>query len=148
MTYPGEDNPWFESRSAFDFVFKIFINIICLNIIFGIIVDTYSSLKKTADNKASILNSVCLVCEISKVELEANGVDFIEHITVQHSVDDYMAYMIRLRINDGAMGHTDIRIKRNIESLDVSWIPSKSSLYSSNHALTRTKRGGSEGRGV
>jgi hypothetical protein len=49
-------------------IFFALINIIMLNIIMGIIVDTFSALRETRQKRELIMQNKCFICDLDKIE--------------------------------------------------------------------------------
>ena len=49
-------------RFVFDFSYYIIIGVILLNIIFGIIIDTFGALRDETNERAEELENLCFIC--------------------------------------------------------------------------------------
>ncbi|CAH1800283.1 unnamed protein product [Owenia fusiformis] len=104
MTSPG-DQPfqYWAMKAALDISFFILITTIGLNIIFGIIVDTFSELR---DNKWKIDNDLmttCFICSRGSYDFEHQGGGFEHHVKTEHNQWAYLFFFIHLsetRAND------------------------------------------------
>lgn len=88
----------------FDVAFFVIVIILLLNIIFGIIIDTFGRLREEASAKADFLASYCFICGIPKDVFESgvsktNGgtSSFAHHIKFEHNMWDYIFYLIYLK---------------------------------------------------
>ena len=114
----------------YDLTFFFFINIIGLNMIFGIIIDTFGELRDIENEKQNTLRRTCLVCGMSKTQFESLGVSFIYHTRLQHNIEDYVAYLIRLLINKDDLYHDlDYYIYENFANQNVSWLPNQGTIF-------------------
>ena len=128
--YVPESATNFETKILFDLSFFFFVNITGLNLIFGIIIDTFGQLREDANEKRSIMESVCLVCGVHKTDFEASGINFQYHVKQQHNLSDYAAFLIRLQINKNRLTHDiDYKIKKHLDNLEVSWFPNRSTYF-------------------
>ena len=128
--YVPESASNFETKILFDLTFFFFVNITGLNLIFGIIIDTFGQLREDANEKRSIMDTVCLVCGVHKTDFEASGINFQYHVKQQHNLSDYAAYLIRLQINKNRLTHDiDYKIKKHLDNLEVSWFPNRSTYF-------------------
>ncbi len=85
---------WFQ-RSVFDFFFFLIIIIIILNIVFGIIIDTFSDLRSQRDEKTSNMLTTCFICGIGRDQFDQEGeTDFKRHCDYEHNKWDYLFYLI------------------------------------------------------
>lgn len=54
--------PFFVARVVYDMLFFFIIIIIVLNLIFGVIIDTFADLRSEKQNKEEILKNTCFIC--------------------------------------------------------------------------------------
>lgn len=84
----------------FDMSVFIIINIIGLNVILGIIVDTFSNLREEKRALLENLASECFICSRKRYEFESAGGGYEEHIKSQHNMYYYLYYIMHLRAKD------------------------------------------------
>ena len=58
----GEDKTQYYMRFFFDLTFFIFVNVTIMNIIFGIIIDTFSELRNRKNSKEDDKFNKCFIC--------------------------------------------------------------------------------------
>jgi hypothetical protein len=86
----------YYGKLVFNIGFFMFVNIISLNVIFGIIIDTFSELRtKQREREWDHLNN-CDICGIERRLFEKKGVDFTFHKAVEHNLWDYVFYLVYL----------------------------------------------------
>lgn len=61
--------PLFVARVVYDLLFFFVVIIIVLNLIFGVIIDTFADLRSEKQNKEEILKNTCFICGMSNVIL-------------------------------------------------------------------------------
>lgn len=70
-----------------DFLFQVLINIICLNIIFGIIVNSFATLRNQKKSNETDMLNVCYICNLDRLDFEkAKQGDFERHIKADHNL--------------------------------------------------------------
>lgn len=76
------------------------VNIILLNIIFGIIIDTFAELRNKRADMDKDKRTTCFICGIDRFrfDLETDGFEY--HIKNEHNVWNYVFYMIHLKTKD------------------------------------------------
>jgi inositol 1,4,5-triphosphate receptor type 3 len=94
----GFDDPLFYGRFFYDMVFFIIVKLLLLNMINGIIVQTFSDLRESDDMKQEDRKGQCFICSIEKKEFEKQNVDFDNHVRITHSVTQYVNYIIQLKL--------------------------------------------------
>ncbi|XP_065834186.1 inositol 1,4,5-trisphosphate receptor type 3-like isoform X2 [Oscarella lobularis] len=83
-------------RIFFDLSYFIVITIIALNIVFGIIVDTFSELRDDKWKAQNDMASVCFICGNPSFEFEKRGNGFEHHVKNEHNMWAYLFYFIHL----------------------------------------------------
>lgn len=114
----------FYGRFFFDLTFFILIQLIFLNLIAGIIIDTFSDMRDEMTKRNREIYHVCFICGKTRWQLEKDGVSFKKHIEVDHSLYKYLYYMIRLRtVKSGSFDGIEQYIYEKTSADDSSWIP-------------------------
>lgn len=121
---PDKNNSLYSWRHVFDLLFFIIVIIILLNIIFGIIIDTFGELRDKRKKIEEDVNNFCIICGREKYEFELRGSGWNEHIQLEHNLFSYLAYIIYIRRNplsecDGLEKY----VKNKIAEGDVSFLP-------------------------
>ncbi|CAG5128027.1 unnamed protein product, partial [Candidula unifasciata] len=83
--------------------FFIFITTIGLNIIFGIIVDTFSELRDLKWTAESDMRDTCFICSRNSYDFEHHGKGFDHHVRHEHNMWSYIFFFIHLngtKVND------------------------------------------------
>ncbi|ESO91009.1 hypothetical protein LOTGIDRAFT_163525 [Lottia gigantea] len=83
--------------------FFIFITTIGLNIIFGIIVDTFSELRDLKWTAESDMRDICFICSRNSYDFEHHGKGFDHHVRYEHNMWAYIFFFIHLngtKVND------------------------------------------------
>ena len=89
-------NDQYGFKFLFSFLFFVFIVVIELNIILGIIIDTFSSLREKRDAAMSSILNQCEICGIEKFEFERYGKGFRYHSKYEHNVSIIMFIIFEL----------------------------------------------------
>ena len=139
VVYPA---PGYATKTLFDVGFFFLINMISLNIIFGIIIDTFGQLRDEEAEREDSYNNYCMICGVAKTDFEAEGINFNMHVQEQHLINDYMSFMIRLYINRNNLQHDlDYQIYERFTKYNVSWFPNKDTLYVGKTVVDNSERG-------
>jgi inositol 1,4,5-triphosphate receptor type 1 len=80
----------------FKLSFFIIVTTIGLNIIFGIIVDTFSELRNKKYTAESDMKDTCFICGIGSYDFEHKARGFVSHVKNEHNMWAYMYYLIYL----------------------------------------------------
>lgn len=109
IRYGGEDiltdittqsNELYWARYIVDLIFFVTIILLVLNMINGIVVSTYSSLREESDNKLEDKMNKCFICSIDKSEFEKKNIKFEDHIYEEHNYRDYMNYFLSIKFKN------------------------------------------------
>ena len=86
-----EYSAYFFGR-LFQLAFWLFMVVIGLNIIAGIIIDTFASMRAHTETREARQKNFCLVCGLDRIELDRRGTGFERHGKFEHDMWNY-AYM-------------------------------------------------------
>ena len=126
-------------RFFFNLSFFFVIIVLLLNIIFGIIIDTFGNLRDTQNEKAQIQRSRCFICGIEKDEFDnkyasqgrtqLEGPGFNHHYKHEHNQWDYMYYTMYLHSMDqNCMNGHEKYVWDKMKKKDVTWVPANMAL--------------------
>ncbi|EKF26918.1 hypothetical protein MOQ_009372 [Trypanosoma cruzi marinkellei] len=129
-----QEESWSSStlfpRVSYDLVFFALVNVVFLNIMFGLIIDTFGELRDAKREKELDMKSKCFVCGLEADEFEKAHVGgFRAHVMHEHNMWMYFYFMHYLRRKDpndftGQESYVDERIRRG----DLSFFPEEDSL--------------------
>lgn len=124
LKYPLISDAGYWYRQVYDILFFIVVSIVLLNIIFGIIIDTFGDLRDKRQFIENDLQTVCFICGRQLFEFEYKGKGWNEHIQIEHNLYAYLAFIIYLRSKpleecDGL----EKFVKKKITQNDVSFFP-------------------------
>eukprot|EP01012_Entosiphon_sulcatum_P029895 TRINITY_DN3662_c0_g1_i1.p1 TRINITY_DN3662_c0_g1~~TRINITY_DN3662_c0_g1_i1.p1 ORF type:complete len:2350 (-),score=412.26 TRINITY_DN3662_c0_g1_i1:15-7031(-) len=91
MAQPAEVDGNWGGQSVFKFFFHVTLIIIFLNIIFGIILDTFSELR---DNRYALeedMTTKCFICGLDRTTFERDG-SFAHHVEFDHNMWNYLYF--------------------------------------------------------
>lgn len=124
----------FHLRFAFDMAFYLIIGVVLLNLVFGIIIDTFAALRTETQNRQDYFAGNCFVCGIAASTIDnaarQRGVPgFIHHIFEEHCMWDYMYFIFLVRSKDvTTLSGPEQRILQLMDKNDVSWFPTDRAL--------------------
>ncbi|KPP77389.1 inositol 1,4,5-trisphosphate receptor type 2-like [Scleropages formosus] len=97
---PSKDEPLFAARVVYDLLFFFIVIIIVLNLIFGVIIDTFADLRSEKQRKEEILKTTCFICGLERDKFDNKTVSFEEHITSEHNMWHYLYFLVLVRVKD------------------------------------------------
>eukprot|EP01016_Furgasonia_blochmanni_P048307 TRINITY_DN7173_c0_g1_i12.p1 TRINITY_DN7173_c0_g1~~TRINITY_DN7173_c0_g1_i12.p1 ORF type:complete len:223 (+),score=55.36 TRINITY_DN7173_c0_g1_i12:65-733(+) len=114
-------------RFAWDNIYNFIVTIIMINIIAGIIIDTFKQLREELNEYEDDYNNICFICGHTRETLDKasdtkNG--FVYHTKNDHCVWDYIFYIAYISEKD----HTEYTgiesyVAEMIEKEDINWFP-------------------------
>ena len=124
MSYATDNLPKWYSRYIFDLTIFVIVNVLGMNIIFGIIIQTFAAIREQLNLQTQDKENVCFACSLPKNEIEKTVQGFEYHTTVDHNIWNYLyfIYYLKRKPADTHTGpHSDVRDK--IAKDDIFWFP-------------------------
>ncbi len=81
------------ARIFIQLVFFIVVTLLLINVFTGIILDTFSSLRETLNERKEMMNAECFVCGADRGTLEEYDIDKEEHEGSEHNKWSYLLYL-------------------------------------------------------
>ncbi|XP_013148866.1 PREDICTED: inositol 1,4,5-trisphosphate receptor isoform X2 [Papilio polytes] len=121
---PASYEPLFVARVVYDLLFYFVVIVIVLNLIFGVIIDTFADLRSEKQQKELILKNTCFICGLNRSAFDNKTVSFEEHIKSEHNMWHYLYFMVLVRVKDpteftGPESYVHSMIKSN----NLDWFP-------------------------
>ena len=88
------------ARVFYDLLFFFIVIIIVLNLIFGVIIDTFADLRSEKQTKEEILKNSCFICGLNRADFDNRTVTFEHHINNEHNMWDYLYFIVLLKVKD------------------------------------------------
>merc|ERR1740138_853477 len=114
-------------RTVLDICYFIIVLVVLLNIIFGIIIDTFSDLRMQKMEREDRINNYCTICDLTKLDIDRAADTpggFRRHIKQEHHMWNYLKFMIFLQNQDQDDDDgLELYVRQCIERKDVSWFP-------------------------
>ncbi|VDM97439.1 unnamed protein product [Thelazia callipaeda] len=95
---PNEDS--FMLRIIYDLAFFIVLIIIVLNLVFGVIIDTFGDLRAERNEKVDQLRNNCFICGLGRGRFDNKLVTFEEHRKNEHNLYHYLYFIVWLQVKD------------------------------------------------
>jgi hypothetical protein len=114
-------------RFILDFAFFVIVMIILLNVIFGIIIDTFSDLRSQKESRMFDTLETCFICGINKqvFDRSSDQVDgFKRHIARDHNMWSYFYFLVFIweqdKDDDDGL---ELYVRDCVATDDLSWFP-------------------------
>lgn len=113
-------------RFFIDMLFFIIIILLFLNMINGIIIDTFSALREDLEAKAYDVENNCFICNLDKTTLERRKINFDFHFNKQHYIKDYLLFLINVKLKKEVdLDPDETLVAKALSKNDVSFFPSE-----------------------
>jgi hypothetical protein len=114
----------YAAKVALDISFFFIVNIIFLNLVFGIIIDTFGELREISDKKTNDQDNLCFICNLDVQKISRTGEDFVKHREEVHNVWSYVYYFFGLKSMDQKdMNGEELLINSKYDEGDLSLFP-------------------------
>ena len=95
----GSGESSFGYRVLYDLSFFFFMIVITLNLILGIIIDTFTNIREDKEKKMERLKNTCFICGLERSEFDAKGKSFEKHIERDHDLWSYLNFIVLLLVS-------------------------------------------------
>ena len=123
-----QDGLVYADRVLFGLVFFLFLGVILFDIVTGIIIDTFGSLREETATRLDYLSNTAFISDIERSAYEENGPEF-KYDKLQNEdqlIWNYVLYLAHLRKKNPMMyTGCESEIVRKISEKDASWLPQK-----------------------
>ena len=121
----AEEPRWpFYMRFFYDSILAIILVNVLLNIVTGIIIDEFASLKDAMNDRLEDTRNVCYMCGLDRELFERNNIDFEEHIKKDHYKWNYIYYIVYLASKPKSeLTGTEGYVARKLEEKSIDWLP-------------------------
>ena len=119
------DKKHYIGRIFLDVLYFLFIIICIIDMIFGIIIQTFRVLRNKIYKESIDSKENCFICHINRKTLaKYSPISFEKHNRNLHNVWKYVEYMISLiKINTNKLNYLDTYVKMQIINKKVEWLP-------------------------
>ncbi|KAG7297145.1 hypothetical protein JYU34_020113 [Plutella xylostella] len=121
---PASFEPLYVARVVYDLLFFFVVIIIVLNLIFGVIIDTFADLRSEKQQKELILKNTCFICGLNRSAFDNKTVSFEEHIASEHNMWHYLYFMVLVRVKDPTeFTGPESYVHTCIKTSNLEWFP-------------------------
>ncbi|KAL2093440.1 hypothetical protein ACEWY4_010752 [Coilia grayii] len=120
----SKKEPLFAARVVYDLLFFFVVIIIVLNLIFGVIIDTFADLRSEKQRKEEILKTTCFICGLERDKFDNKTVSFEEHIKSEHNMWHYLYFLVLVRVKDPTeYTGPESYVAQMIKEKNLDWFP-------------------------
>ncbi len=119
-----EEQPGFYSEFFYSWIFYFLIILIILNIVNGIIVDTFQEIRENNNTLYEEKKNTCFICQLNRTLFESNGISFDDHVLKEHNILYYFCYLFKLHKTDAHdLNSVDFQVYNSIKNSKVNFFP-------------------------
>lgn len=128
----NRDQPDYLMRVAFDLSFFIWVGMLLFNIITGLMVEGFGSLRDEDKDRKNILENTCFVCGFLRQTYDDlpnfQGPNFDYHKNEEHNFWSYVhLYVYLKRRDESGYSGAESYVSSMMNKGDLSWIPRRNS---------------------
>ena len=131
-------------RVGFDMLFFVVVGIILFNVITGLMVDTFSSLREEAAERIDKLTNECFVCGFTRTAYDDIGMtspSFDLHQAKHHYIWNYLFFIQYLNAKDETeYSGVESHVHQMLEANSQEWIPTRTCFAAQNFGLFDASR--------
>ncbi|XP_063282733.1 inositol 1,4,5-trisphosphate receptor type 1 isoform X3 [Pelobates fuscus] len=121
---PSKEEPLFAARVIYDLLFFFMVIIIVLNLIFGVIIDTFADLRSEKQKKEEVLKTTCFICGLERDKFDNKTVTFEEHIKEEHNMWHYLCFIVLVKVKDSTeYTGPESYVAEMIKERNLDWFP-------------------------
>ncbi|XP_076124341.1 inositol 1,4,5-trisphosphate-gated calcium channel ITPR1 isoform X1 [Alosa pseudoharengus] len=121
---PSKEEPLFAARVVYDLLFFFMVIIIVLNLIFGVIIDTFADLRSEKQKKEEVLKTTCFICGLERDKFDNKTVTFEEHIKEEHNLWHYLFFIVLVKVKDSTeYTGPESYVAQMIKEHNLDWFP-------------------------
>ena len=76
------------------------MGVVLLNVVFGIIIDSFADLRGSELARKTDMASRCFICGLDRLTLDTKGGGFLHHVDGPHNMWAYLKLIVSLRVKD------------------------------------------------
>ncbi|XGW30683.1 hypothetical protein V3C99_009556 [Haemonchus contortus] len=120
----GPDERLFYYRIVYDLSFYVVLIVITLNLIFGVIIDTFGDLRTEKNDKEDVLKNTCFICGLERGKFDNRPVTFEDHQAEEHNLWHYLYFIVWLQIKDETeFTGPESYVAQCVKDRNLDWFP-------------------------
>jgi hypothetical protein len=114
----------FFARVIYDLLFFFIVIIIVLNLIFGVIIDTFADLRSEKQQKEEVLRNSCFICGLDRSAFDNQTVSFEEHCKLEHNMWHYLYFIVLVKVKDPTeFTGPESYVYHMVKEKNLDWFP-------------------------
>jgi len=122
-------NSFYYKFFAYDWFFFFSVQLIMLNVVNAIIVDSFQSFREEKTTQEKKMNDNCYICNLPRIEFEMHGFNFQKHIEQEHNIKSYLKLLIKItEENEFNLNLVQSFIKNSLAVGQVEFFPDQQAM--------------------
>mmetsp|Transcript_79933 Transcript_79933/g.159597 ORF Transcript_79933/g.159597 Transcript_79933/m.159597 type:complete len:192 (+) Transcript_79933:468-1043(+) len=123
----------YYERILFDSIFFMWVGIVLMNLITGLMVDTFGSIREKKQKGEAMLKNDCFVCGTTRqtyenYALSHSAPNFDSHLAEDHHLWTYVYYIAYLKTKDPTEDSgIETYVRKQLKHNYLEWIPTRTS---------------------
>ena len=114
------------SRFYFDMLYWFSVILLMLNIVMGIVIDTFGELREKMTQEENDIKEKCMICAKRTEYFDKFKLNFEHHIKYEHHVWDYLFYIIYISKKESSLRNSyENLVFQYFNEENYSWIPNE-----------------------
>ncbi|XP_076814586.1 inositol 1,4,5-trisphosphate-gated calcium channel ITPR1-like isoform X2 [Clavelina lepadiformis] len=114
----------FMGRVVYDLLFFFILIIIVLNLIFGVIIDTFADLRSEKQQKEDVLKNTCFICGLERKSFDNKTVSFESHTKEEHNMWHYLYFIVLVEVKDSTeFTGPESYVSNQVKDKLLDWFP-------------------------
>ena len=123
------NDKFYLTHFVFQWLFFFTIVLLMVNIINGIIVDTFQQLREENNKKVYDHDNICYICNLDRSSFEIVNINFNRHKKLEHNLKNYLFYLLKINFcNELDLNSLDSFVKNAISENRMDFFPLHKSL--------------------
>ena len=107
-----------------EWVLFFVVMLVLLNIISGVIVDTFQELREKSVEENETKLNICYICSLHRILFEKRGIDFEYHKDHEHNIMNYFNYIYKIEMTDESeLNSLDYQVRQSIKNKRTDFFP-------------------------
>eukprot|EP00295_Goniomonas_pacifica_P010679 CAMPEP_0175894738 /NCGR_PEP_ID=MMETSP0107_2-20121207/50148_1 /TAXON_ID=195067 ORGANISM="Goniomonas pacifica, Strain CCMP1869" /NCGR_SAMPLE_ID=MMETSP0107_2 /ASSEMBLY_ACC=CAM_ASM_000203 /LENGTH=427 /DNA_ID=CAMNT_0017215843 /DNA_START=87 /DNA_END=1371 /DNA_ORIENTATION=+ len=126
----GDDRLW--AYTIYTLLYFVLVTTILLNVIFGIIIDSFGELRNNRDEISEQMEQECFICGLSRSSFDkpSSPFSFDQHVRSEHNALHYLLFIIYLLEKpETDLTGPEQHVLHLVRRRNCSWIPNKIAVH-------------------
>ena len=107
-----------------EMIIFILVMLVLMNMITGIIVDSFQKLREKKNEESEIKENTCYICSLHREKFEKRGIKFENHTEIEHNIINYFNYIYKVNKTDESdLNSLDYQVRQSYKNKRTDFFP-------------------------